>query len=129
VGLLGNWFVSRRMLDQVDSLFASLPFIKIIYNTIKETMNAFLGKRSSFARVVMINLPGDNEIKVLGFITTDDLRIFDLEDHVAVYVLQSMQWAGFTFLVPKSRIKYLNISPEKALQFIVSAGMASQKNS
>jgi uncharacterized membrane protein len=126
VGLLGNWFVSRRMLDYIDDLFSRVPLVKIIYGIIKDTMNALVGNRSSFAKVVMIRLPGDDELKILGFITAEELECFGLKDHVAVYILQSMQWAGFTLLAPKSRVEYLDISPDKALQFIVSAGITSK---
>lgn len=129
VGLLGNWFVSRRMLEFIDHLLSTMPLVKVIYNIIKDTMNALVGKRSSFAKVVMIRLPGDDDIKILGFITTEQLESFGLHDHVAVYVLQSMQWAGFTLLVPKSRLEFPNVSPDQALQFIVSAGITGKNNS
>lgn len=129
VGLLGNWFLSRRMFGYIDQAFGSVPLVKVIYNIIKDAMNTLVRKRSSFGKVVMIKFPGDDEIKILGFITTEDLESFGLSDHVAVYVLQSMQWAGFTLLVPKSRVEYLNITPEKALQFIVSAGITGNKPS
>lgn len=126
VGLLGNWFVSRRMLDYIDYLFGNMPLIKMIYNIIKDTMHALVGNRSSFAKVVMIGLPGDEEIKLLGFITAEELNWFGLKDYVAVYILQSMQWAGFTLLVPRSRIEFLDVSPDRALQFIVSAGITGK---
>jgi uncharacterized membrane protein len=129
VGLLGNWFVSRRVLDYIDNLFGNVPLVKIIYNIIKDIMNALLGHRSSFAKVVMIRLPGDDDVKIIGFITNEELELFGLHDHVAVYILQSMQWAGFTLLVPKSRVQYLDVNPKNALQFIVSAGITGKNNS
>jgi len=92
-------------------------------------MNALLGRKSSFAKVVMIDLPGGNDIKILGFITKEDLEIFGLKDHIAVYILQSMQWAGFTLLVPKSQVQELDVKPDEALKFIVSAGISGNRNS
>ncbi|MEN6488383.1 MAG: DUF502 domain-containing protein [Syntrophaceae bacterium] len=129
VGFLGTQVASGRIFNYIDGLFGKIPFIKIIYNTIKDIMNALLGRKSSFAKVVMINLPGDNDIKILGFITKEDLEIFGLKDHLAVYILQSMQWAGFTLLVPKSHVKVLDVKPDEALKFIVSAGISGKKNS
>lgn len=128
VGLLGNRLASRRMLDYIDSLFSKVPLVKVIYTIIKDTMNTLVGNRSSFAKVVLIRLPGDDDIKVLGFITAEELDFFGLKDHVAVYILQSMQWAGFTLLVPRSRVEYLDVSPEKALQFVVSAGLTGNNH-
>ena len=129
VGFLGSWLASRRMLDYIDHLFGRVPLVKTIYTLIKDTMNTLLGKRSSFAKVVMISLPGDKEIKMLGFITNEELECFGLKDYVAVYILQSMQWAGFTLLVPKERAEHLDVSPDKALQFIVSAGITGKNKS
>jgi len=128
VGLLGNWFVSRRLLDYIDTLFGRVPLVKSIYTIIKDTMNALVGNRSSFTKAVMIGLPGDERIKVLGFITAEELATFGLRDYVAVYVLQSMQWAGITLLVPRSRVELLDVSPERALQFIVSAGITGRNH-
>jgi uncharacterized membrane protein len=48
VGLLGNWFVSRRLLDYIDTLFGRVPLVKSIYTVIKDTLNALVGNRSSF---------------------------------------------------------------------------------
>ena len=77
----------------------------------------------------MLTFPGDDEVKIMGFITSEELEYFGLKDHVAVYILQSMQWADFTVMVPKSRLTYLNVSSDKALKFIVSAGIVSGNNS
>ena len=129
LGLLGNWFVSRRLLDYIDILFGRVPLVKTVYTVIKDTMSALVGNRSSFTKAVMIGLPGDERIKVLGFITAEDLTTFGLKDYVAVYVLQSMQWAGFTLLVPRSSVELLDVSPERALQFIVSAGITGRNHS
>jgi len=129
VGFLGTQVASGRIFNYIDGLFGKLPLIKIIYNTIKDIMNALLGRKSSFAKVVMIDLPGGNDIKILGFITKEDLEIFGLKDHIAVYILQSMQWAGFTLLVPRSQVQELDVKPDEALKFIVSAGISGNRNS
>lgn len=128
VGFLGTRLASKPVLTYIDSLFGKLPLVKIIYNTIKDIMNALMGKKSSFAKAVMIDLPGDNDVKILGFVTKEDLEMFGLKDHIAVYVLQSMQWAGFTLLVPRSRVKELDIPPDEVLKFIVSAGISGTKS-
>ena len=129
VGFLGTQVASGRIFNYIDGLFGKLPLIKIIYNTIKDIMNALLGRKSSFAKEVMIDLPGGNDIKILGFITKEDLEIFGLKDHIAVYILQSMQWAGFTLLVPRSQVQELDVKPDEALKFIVSAGISGNRNS
>ncbi|RBP02141.1 uncharacterized protein DUF502 [Rossellomorea aquimaris] len=68
-------------------------------------------------------------MKCLGFITTENLTDLhnDLQDHVAVYVPQTFQVAGFTFLIPKSDIEILDIKSEEAMKFILSGGMTTKK--
>ena len=126
IGLLGSWFVSKRIIDFIDTLFGRMPLVKLIYSIIKDTLAAFIGNRSSFARAVMISLPGSPETKILGFITSEELEWLGLKEYVAVYVLQSMQWAGIILLVPKSQVTLLDVSPEQALQFIISAGITGK---
>jgi uncharacterized membrane protein len=130
VGMLGNWFVSRRLIEYIDRLFGSMPLVKMVYGIIKDTINAVVGSRSSFSKVVTVRMPGNEQIKLLGFITAEEIEWLNTKDYVAVYLLQSMQWAGFTVLVPKDYIEVLDVSADRALQFIVSAGMTgSQANS
>jgi len=126
VGILSNLFISRRLIDFLDRFMGNMPLVKLIYSIIKETIHALLGNKNYFGKVVMIGLPGDPEIKILGFITAEDAEMFNLKDYVAVYIMQSMQWAGFTFLVPRDRVEILDMKTEVALQFIVSAGITGK---
>lgn len=129
VGLLGHWFVARRLLEGLDYWLARFPVVKSIYSMVKDATHAVFGDRRSFSKVVLISLPGDDDVKLLGFLTAEDLTGLNLPDHVAVYVLQSMQWAGFLLLVPRSRLQLLDVAPDLALQFIVSAGITGNNNS
>ncbi|NLK51601.1 MAG: DUF502 domain-containing protein [Syntrophomonadaceae bacterium] len=126
VGILSNWFLSRRVFDYIDRIFGRTPLIKLVYNIIKDTVNALLGNKNYLGKVVMISLPGDEKVKILGFLTAEEVESFGLKDYVAVYVMQSMQWAGFTLLVPRERVELLDVKAEQALQFIVSAGITGK---
>ena len=126
VGVLSSWFLSRRIFEYIDRLFGRTPLIKLVYNIIKDTVNALLGDKNYLGKVVMISLPGDETIKILGFLTAEEVESFGLKDYVAVYVLQSMQWAGFTLLVPKEKVQILDVKADQALQFVVSAGITGK---
>lgn len=52
-----------------------------------------------------------------------------LRDHIAVYVPQSFQVAGFTFLAPKEDIEILNVKAEEAMKFILSGGVTGKNDS
>jgi uncharacterized membrane protein len=128
LGWLSTKFLTGAIFRLIDSLLEKIPIVKIIYSVIKDTINSFLGEKKSFSKVAIITIPG-TEIKSLGFIMTEDLESFydPLKDYVAVYIQQTFQVAGFTFLIPKEELEIIDVKPEDAMKFILSGGMTSKK--
>lgn len=129
LGWLSTKVFTGTIFKIIDRLLEKIPLIKTIYSVIKDTIHSFLGDKKSFSKVALITIPG-TEIKTIGFITTDDLENFynPLKDYVAVYIQQTFQIAGFTFLIPKNQIEIINIKPEDAMKFVLSGGMTSNKD-
>jgi uncharacterized membrane protein len=122
IGYVVSWWLSARLLRYIDNIFTKVPVVKFIYTIIKDTLSSLLGEKKSFSKVAVIRVPGTN-MKMLGFITSEDLSYIGFKDHMAVYVMQSMQWAGVTLLVPKEDIEILEgVKIEEVMKFIVSAG-------
>jgi uncharacterized membrane protein len=127
LGWLSTKFFTGTIFRIVDIVLQKIPFIKTIYSVIKDTIHSFLGEKKSFSKVALVTMPGTT-MKCLGFITTenvDDLH-HDLQGHAAVYIPQTFQVAGVTFLVPKTDIEILDIKPEEAMKFILSGGMTTK---
>lgn len=129
LGWLSTKFLTGTIFRLIDRLLEKIPIVKTIYSIIKDTINSFLGEKKSFSKVALIMIPG-TEIKSLGFITTEDLASLHdpLKDHVAVYIQQTFQVAGFTFLIPKDQVEIIDVKPEDAMKFILSGGMTSKKD-
>jgi len=125
IGYVASWWISAKLLSYVEKIFKKVPGVHFIYIIIKDTLTNLLGEKKSFGKVAVIKVPGTN-MKMLGFITSDDLEYIGFKDHMAVYVMQSMQWAGVTLLVPKEDVEILEgLKMEEAMKFIVSAGAVS----
>jgi uncharacterized membrane protein len=125
IGYMASWWLSTKLLDYIDRIFNKVPFVQFIYGIIKDTLTSLLGEKKAFSKVAVIKVPGTN-IKVLGFVTSDELSNIGFKDHVAVYVMQSMQWAGNTLLVPKQEVEIIDgVRIEEVMKFIVSAGAVS----
>lgn len=125
VGLLAsNWF-SNRLLNYFDKIFTKIPLLGNIYGIIKDTVNSFSANKKGFSRLVVVNI--SNELKLLGFLTNDEESTFIPKGYVAVYLMQSMQWAGNLILVPEQNVQQLEVSSEDAIKFIASAGLLSKK--
>jgi uncharacterized membrane protein len=128
LGWLSTKFITGAIISLAERLLYKIPLVKTIYSVIKDTIHSFIGDKKSFSKVALVMMPGTN-MKCLGFITTEDLSDLDneLAGHVAVYIPQTFQVAGVTFLIPKEDIDILDIKSEEAMKFILSGGMASKK--
>lgn len=126
LGWLSTKYVTGKIIKLIDYLLEKIPLVKTIYSVIKDTVQSFLGDKKSFSKVALVVIPGTN-MKSIGFITSEDVEGFydPLKDHVAVYIPQTFQVAGFTFLIPKNEVEFIDVKPEDAMKFVLSGGMTS----
>lgn len=125
IGYTASWWISAALLNYIERALKKVPAVYFIYGIIKDTLTNLLGEKKSFGRIAVVKVPGTN-MKMLGFITSDDLGYIGFKDHMAVYIMQSMQWAGVTLLVPKEDVEILEgVKMEEVMKFIVSAGAVS----
>jgi uncharacterized membrane protein len=124
-GLLASHWFTKKLIGNLDKFFIGIPLIGNVYGIIKDTINTVSSNKNDFARLVRINLP--NGLKVLGFLTNEEQNVFIPEGYVAVYVMQSMQWAGNLILVPRDTIELVEATTEESLKFIASAGLIKGK--
>jgi uncharacterized membrane protein len=127
VGFLASNYVTGRIFDYFDGLFARLPFVKILYTAVKDLLNAFVGEKKGFDKPVLVNLTDDGKVKTVGFITRESLKSFGIARHVAVYLPQSYNFAGHLVIVPRKMVKPLDIESSEAMAFIISGGVAGGK--
>jgi len=126
VGFLASNFVTRRAFDLLDRVFQRVPFVKLVYASVRDLVNAFVGERKGFDRPVAVALAGTDGPRLVGFATREALEAPGLEDLVAVYVPQSYAFAGHVFLVPKSRVTALSSTSADTMAFIVSGGVSGR---
>lgn len=127
-GYLTSNFALRAVTDGFDHLINRIPFIKLIYSSLKDLISAFVGDKRKFNRPVLVTINKENTLHQIGFVTQDDLTDLGLKDMVAVYFPHSYAFSGNHFLVPKDSVKPLNISGPAAMKFIVSGGISGFKD-
>jgi len=127
-GFLASAWVSRAAMQWIENLMKKIPLVKGIYCTVKDTIHSLLGDKKSFSQVVLVKIPGSS-MKIVGFVTVQEVINFREigGEHLAVYIPQSFQVAGFTVLVPKEDVIFVDLPADEALKFVVSAGVASAK--
>lgn len=128
LGWLSTQYLSAKLIRIIDRLLEKIPLVKTIYSVIKDTFHSLLGEKRSFSKVALVEIPG-TRMKSLGFITSEDVSQLDnvLVDHIAVYIPQTFQVAGFTFLLPKDQVTILDVKAEDAMKFVLSGGITTNK--
>jgi uncharacterized membrane protein len=124
-GLLASYWLSGRLVNWLERQLARLPLLGAIYAIIKDTVNSFGINKKGFGQLVRVRLPGG--MTFLGFLTNESDPVFLAQDQVAVYYMQSMQWAGNLVMVPRAWIEPVDVSSEDAIKFIASAGLLKGK--
>lgn len=127
VGFISSNFIARKLMKVVETIFIKLPFTKMIYNSIKDLIGAFVGDKKSFNKPVLVNISRESNIQVIGFVTRESLGNLELPDSVAVYMPQSYNFAGNLLVVPKEQVTPLSADSGEVMAFIVSGGVTTQK--
>lgn len=124
IGALASNLITRTVLATADQLLAKLPFVRLLYTSIKDLLNAFVGEHRRFNRPVRARIgEGSAEVYVLGFVTSESLGHLGLADQVAVYVPFSYSVAGHILILPKDRVTPVAVDSADAMAFIVSGGV------
>lgn len=124
IGFLTSNFVGKKLFEIVEKVFTKVPLVKLLYGSIKDIVEAFAGEKKKFDKPVIVSLTGADGPKIAGFITTESLEKFGLDDYAAVYLPQSYNFAGNVLIVKKDSIQSLNVDSSEAMSFIVSGGVS-----
>ena len=124
VGWLASNFVGRRVVRLTDAIFTRAPLVRIIYASIKDLLEAFVGDRKRFDQPVVVSLTESGDLRALGFVTQHDLDFLGMAGHVAVYLPFSYSMAGTLLVLPKSRVQLLENDSASIMAFVVSGGIS-----
>lgn len=125
IGFLGSHFFFTYF-KPFERAIEKTPLIKIIYTSMKDMMNAFVGKKQQFNKPVLIKMGGDMEAERLGFITKVDLSELGIgKEKVAVYLPFSYAISGQVYIVPAKSVTPINASSADVMKLIISGGVTS----
>ena len=134
-GLALNAFLVRRLLGLGEKLMNRIPLVKTLYGSLKDFIGFFTVKRESqMNQVVTIELQfGGTPLRLIGFVTRSDFSGLPSgignDGEIAVYIPMSYQIGGYTVIVPRSAVKQVDISINRAMGFVVTGGMTADNQS
>ncbi len=124
VGVVASSLVTAGIVSVLESTIEKLPFVRLVYSSTRDLLNAFVGEKRRFDIPVTVTLVPGGGVKVIGFVTRESLDSFGLPGHVAVYVPQAYAIAGHLLLVPSSQIEPMAGESADLMAFVVSGGVA-----
>ena len=122
-GFLASSLITRSLLALVESVLGRLPFVRLLYTSTKDLLNAFVGEKRRFETPVLVRLTADGGAAAIGFITQESMDRLGIPGHVAVYLPQAYNFAGQTLIVPAERVTRITTSSADVMAFVVSGGV------
>ncbi|NKB81487.1 MAG: DUF502 domain-containing protein [Nitrospirales bacterium] len=123
-GRLASNVFFQGVLGSLENVLTKTPFIKLVYTSIKDLIEAFMGEKKRFDQPVIVSLTPGGHAEAIGFVTRQSLEAFGLHDHVAVYFPQSYNFAGNLLVFPRSQVRPLQVESSEVMAFLVSGGVS-----
>jgi uncharacterized membrane protein len=123
IGFTASSIITRSVFDAFDRVLERLPFVRLLYSSAKDMLNAFVGEKRRFDKPVVVSVSQDRVVKVLAFLTSDSLDSLGVADHVTVYMPQSYGFAGHLLLVPADRVERIDDDAAAVMAYIISGGV------
>ncbi|GAB5408483.1 MAG: DUF502 domain-containing protein [Balneolaceae bacterium] len=126
IGFLFTRALTKPIVHLFEKLFSKTPLVSIIYTSLKDLTEAFVGDKKKFTKPVKVQF-GDMGMTRFGFITQESLSNLGLENEVSVYCPHSYNFSGNLYIVPKENVTPVEADPTDFMRFIVSGGVTGLK--
>ena len=123
-GYLAQGLLTRSVFGVVERVLDRLPFVRLLYSSTKDLLNAFVGEHKRFDKPVTVLYAGGPG-RALGFVTQQSLASMGMNDHVTVYLPQSYNFAGALLIFPTSAVTPIAADSADVMAFIVSGGVTA----
>src|SRR3954470_13232311 len=123
IGFLGSNLIMRGMVAIVDQALSRLPFVRLLYTSTKDLLNAFVGEKRRFDKPVLVRMSTQTDARMVGFVTQESLDRLGLPGYSSVYFPQSYNFAGNLGVFPSTPLEPLDAASADVMAFIVSGGV------
>src|SRR6476619_2219023 len=133
LGFLTANLVGRKLVELGESLLSRMPIVRPIYKTMKQIFESLFSKTgSSFRKVALVEFPGPG-MWSLVFLSQppggDLVKKLPSGEHVSAFMpCTPNPTTGFFFYVKRKDLIELDISVEKAMTLLISAGMVQPED-
>ena len=122
IGAVASNFFVRKFLRLTETVFTRAPLVRLIYASIKDLLEAFVGDKKRFDQPVAVTIT--EGVRTLGFVTQDDLGFLAMPGQIAVYLPFSYSMAGTLVVVSRERVEALAVDSASVMALVVSGGVS-----
>ncbi|MFS8534876.1 MAG: DUF502 domain-containing protein [Limnochordales bacterium] len=126
VGMVATNVVGRRLVAAGERILLMFPVVRPLYTSIKQVIEAFGVKRSSFREVVLLEYPRKG-LYTIGFVTNEgrgEIAAHFSEPVKIVFVpTVPNPTSGFVIVAPERELIPLRMSTEEAFKLVLSGGV------
>ncbi len=125
LGLLGTFFIGRRILSAIEHFVSNLPLIKGIYGTTKQVISVFRkgGGGGGFQRVVLVQFPREGTWTI-AFVTNTVTDASNGERLVCCFIpMTPNPTSGFFQLFSEPQVRNTDWTVDMGLKIVLSGGL------
>ncbi len=128
-GVVAANFFGARLILLWEALLGRIPFVKSVYSSVKQVSDTLLSEKgNAFRQALLVEYPRDGSwtIAFMTGIPDADVARHLPGEHVSVYVPTTPNpTSGFFLMLPRSRVRQLDMSVDEALKYIISMGVVT----
>lgn len=125
-GYVGGRVLSTPFANIFHNAIRRMPFVSLIYTSVRDLMKAFVGEKKKFDKPVLVCLDREGINHRLGFITQSSLDKIGLGEFVAVYCPYPYSVMGDLVVVPADKVKVLDgVNSVELMKMVVSGGVVN----
>ena len=123
-GYLAKFFVANPFFVLLERMLERTPLLKIIYTSVKDLIEAFVGEKKRFNQPVLVTGDKVSGVQRIGFITQKDLSVLGISSNkMAVYLPFSYGFNGQLVIVPAENVEKIDASGTEMMKFVISGGV------
>lgn len=130
-GVVAANFLGARLILYWEALLGRIPFVKSIYSSVKQVSDTLLSDTGhAFRKALLVRFP-HGDAWTIAFLTGTPAPAVTAhlsEEHVSVYVPTTPNpTGGYFIIVPKSRVRELDMTVDEALKYVISMGVVAPR--
>ncbi len=130
-GVVAANFFGARLIRFWESVFGRIPVVKSIYSSVKQVSDTLLSDSgNAFRKALLVEFPHEGSWTIAFLTGTPAPAVTEhlAEEHLSVYVPTTPNpTSGYFIIVPRSRVRDLDMTVDEALKYVISMGVVSPR--